>query len=200
MKDYLNQNEQDIWLIMVLAVAELENSLPMMANNLTKDEVKCLKTVKTLTRKAYNSVADRLGDKAIKKLHKYGINSNIQVLSKTQSKIISQREVNEQYEVKIDIDILFNLATGLTKHECKNCNKKCSECYLFELLQDINFIGYEVNDNCPYSFSSEVGIDKSIKNTIKVREDAKKSRHNKKFKNRYDDDKEIHEYNTRKTI
>ncbi len=198
MKDYLSQNEQDIWLVLVLAIAELEDSLPKMASNLTKDETKWLKTIVTLSRKSYNSMMDRLGPKAIKKLHKYGTSCNIQVMSKEQSKIVSEREVKEQNQITIDIDILFNLATSLTKLSCRDCKKKCGECYLHGILQDITFIGYEVNSNCPYSYNSQEGTEKALEEVVESRAKSKKNRHNKKFKNRYDDDGETYVYKAEK--
>lgn len=203
MKDYLSQNEQDVWLVLVLAIAELEDSLPMMSKNLAKDETKWLKTVITLSRKAYNNMMGRLGTKAIKKLHKYGRNCNIQVMSREQSKIVSEKEIKEQNQITIDIDILYNLATSLTKLSCRDCRKKCGECYLYGILQDITFIGYEVNPNCPYSYNSKEGTEKALEEVVESRVKTKKKRHNKKFKNRYDDNQneETYVYNTKnKTI
>lgn len=180
MKDYLSQNEKDVWLIIVLAVAELEDALPKMKSNISTEEHKNLKTSITLIRKAYNSMSDRLGDKAIKQLHKYASNSNIQVVTKSLSNAISQRESKEGQTTTVESDTLQAIGNRLVASSCEGCEKKCSKCNTFTLLEEIGLAGYCINDNCPYSF----GVEKKVS-----------KRKQKKDKNKYDDNNEIYEYN-----
>lgn len=193
MKDYLSQNEKDIWLIMVLAVAELEDSLPKMKPNLTKEEHKNLKTSITLIRKSYNSMSERLGDKAIKQLHKYASNSNIQVVTKSLSNAISQRELKEEQTTTIESSTLQALGNRLVASNCDGCKNKCNKCNTFALLEEIGLAGYCINDNCPYSF----GIEEDIKPPKKEKASKRKQR---KDKNKYDDDEEIYEYNLNRKL
>lgn len=185
MKDYLSQAEQDIWLIIVLATAELEDSLPLISKNLTTEEVKYLKTAKTLIRKSYNSMSERLGEKAIKKLYKYALNCNVEVTYKNKRNLTDKKDVKmkSDTELTLDIDTVLDMACTLTKKTCANCRKRCNECEIFEFLQEIDFAPVEINDNCPYSFNKNK-VDKH-----------KKNRHDKKFKNRYEESEDIYTYN-----
>lgn len=119
MKNYLSQSEKDIWLITVLAVAELEDALPKMKSNLTKEEHKWLKTSITLSRKAYNSMSERIGANGIKQLHKYAANSNIEVVTKSLSNVIAQRELKEQETTTIETETLRKLGTMFVASKCE---------------------------------------------------------------------------------
>lgn len=185
MKNYLSTKEKDVWLVEVLAAAEMEDSLPKMKANLTKDEAKWLKTSVTLRRKAYNSMTSRLGTNAVKQLHKYAINSNIQVVSKSLSNVMTQRELKEQEVTQIDTELLMNLAVSLLAAKCEGCKKNFNSCHIFSMLDEICMEGYCINDNCPYSF----GIEEEKKEIKKI-----SKRKQKKMKNKYDDDDEIYEY------
>ena len=183
MKTYLSQNEKDIWLITVLAVAELEDALPKMKPNLTKEEHKNLKTSITLSRKAYNSMSERIGTNGVKQLHKYAANSNIEVVTKSLSKAISQRELKEQEKTTIDTETLRRLGTMLVASKCEGCKHDYNSCKAFSILEEIGLAGYCENNNCPYSFA--------------VEEEPKQisKRKQKKDKNKYDEDNETYEYN-----
>ncbi|MDY5098709.1 MULTISPECIES: DUF5651 domain-containing protein [Clostridia] len=186
MKDYMNNAEEDVWLISVLAASVIEDAMPKMRANLLSKEARALNTSVTNIRNAYNSKTERLNANATKKLYKRAGKSCIEVLSKEQSKIISKKEDSKKSEMVVDIDILSNIASELIRLKCENCNTKCGECYTYGLLKDIDFIGYEERDNCPYSFSSH-------KEEVKAKKPSK--RRQKKDKNKYDDDGEIYEYN-----
>lgn len=185
MKNYLSQREKDIWLIVVLAVAELEDALPKMKTNLTKEEHKCLKTSITLTRKAYNSMSERIGINGVKQLHKYASNSNIEVVTKSLSNAIAQREVKEKETTIIETEILRKLGTMLVASKCEGCRDDYRKCNTFTMLDVIGLTGYCENNNCPYSFAIEE--EKKVKKISK--------RKQKKEKNKYDDTDDIYKYN-----
>ena len=186
MNNYLSQKVKNVWLVLVLAIAEAEDSIPNMSNDLTKDETKWLKTSITLVRKAYNSMSDRLGEKAVKQLHRYALNSNIQVMSREMSRAITNRELKEDEITKIETSSLIHLATNLIAAKCEECEKDFNHCPTFEILDDVGIEGYCVNKNCPYSFGEKKKEDKANKVS---------SRKQKKMKNKYDDDTEIYKYN-----
>ena len=193
MKDYFSRGEKDTWLTFVLAIAEMERALPKMKSDLLKEEKRCLSTVITLGRKAYNSVSERKGEKATKQLHRYAKNSNIQVVSKELSNVLSKKELKEAGFTQVSIDSLRKLSVGLIAEKCEDCNKSCSTCELFEILEDVGIDGYCIYDNCPYAFGD---MEPKKENKLdKVKEEKKKSkRKTRKHKNRYDEDEEIYEY------
>lgn len=187
MRDYLVKEEKDVWLTEALAAANTEDALPRMKSNLSKDEHKWLKMSVTLRQKAYDSMSKRLSEKAIRQLHKYAINCDIQVVSKEMSNIITENELKKQQLITIDFELFKNLAVSLMASKCENCTKNFSSCELFDTLDKIDLQGYCILDNCPYAFGREKTKETKIKKISKRRE--------KKLKNKYDDDGEVYEYN-----
>lgn len=183
MKNYLSQNEKDTWLITVLAAAELEDALPKMKANITKEEHKYLKTSITLNRKAYNSMSNRLGEKGIKQLHKYAINSNIQVETRSLSDAVSKRRLKEQETITIEIETLKKLGTMIVASKCEGCRLDYNKCNVFTVLDEVGLTGYCENNNCPYSFA----VEKEPKKISK--------RKQKKDKNKFDETDDVYEYN-----
>ena len=70
---------------------------------------------------------------------------------------------------------------------CKNCTTEHTECDLYGIFDDLRMDGFNLFENCPYSFKEkEDSTDKKKK---------KSRRYMKKHDNRYDDDEDVYEYN-----
>ncbi|MGL5328949.1 MAG: hypothetical protein ACRDD7_06750 [Peptostreptococcaceae bacterium] len=173
MKNYLSEVEKNLWLMNLLTTAEWEDNVDKMkGSTLTPEEVKWVKSAITYNKKAFNSMTERMGEKAIQQLIKYTKTKNIVVISKELSKI---QGANKEESISIPADLIDSLAATLVNAKCSNCKSNCGKCTTFSLLQELEMNGYEMFDNCPYS---------SEKKEVK----KKKSRKEKKVANRFDEE------------
>ena len=86
MKNYLSLAERNNWLTCMSIAMYNENILEIWKNNLTKDEVKKLKTSITMTRNALKSIMDRMPVNESTKLKKHAQNFQIKITSETGAK------------------------------------------------------------------------------------------------------------------
>lgn len=183
MKNYLSLAERNNWLACMSIAMYNENILEIWKNNLTKDEVKKLKTSITMTRNALKSIMDRMPVNESTKLKKHAQNFQIKITSETGAKVLEDKALKESEMVQFKTHKFENVMFSVMNTKCCNCKKICYECDIYNLCIDTVLPRYDLEDNCPYAFRS---VDKVKK---------KQSKRAKKKANRYDIDNEEYQYN-----
>ena len=185
MKKYLNQNEKDFWIITLLTTIHIDDTVTIN-KNLNKEEVKKLKAASTYMKNAYKSVASRIDKQSEKQILKYMSQNEIKVISKARNRI-EEKKLEEK--MLVNTSTLEKITSFVCSENCGNCKEDSSKCDIYFILDDFRMDGFNLFDNCPYSF-----IDKEKASTPpKTKEKSK--RYMKKHKNRYDEDTEDFEYN-----
>lgn len=153
MRDYLKKDERIQLLYLKKYIDNIEKVLEWQGN-LTKEEIKNLKTAKTLGLKAFNSIVDRQNTATIKTFWNSLATSYIQVVDKFSVDTYKKKlksELDASYEENEDY---FRLVELIMERNCKNCSCHGAECEIyqeFELHCVPSPIG-EIKDNCKYSY------------------------------------------------
>ena len=182
MKDYLSLRERNTWLSSMVLVMYNENLLEVWSKNLTKEENKKLKTAITMTKNALKSISDRMPINERNRIVKHSKDFEIRILSNSAAKTLQDRADKDNRTVEIERVEFEKFTNELMILKCSNCKKKCDECNTYEFFVSNLIPRFEVEKNCPYAFNTKV-------------EKTKKSRKEKKTKNRFDDPGEDYEYN-----
>lgn len=181
MKNYLSLNERNTWLSSMVLVMYNENVLKVWEKNLTKDELRKLKTSITMTKNALKSVLDRMPNNERKRIVKHSEDFDVKICSKLAGKIMQDNAHNENQKVEMDRTDFEKLTNELMVMKCANCKTNCNKCRTYELFITTLIPRFDLEDNCPFAF--------------KTIEHKKNSRKEKKTKNRYDDLEDEIEYN-----
>ena len=185
MKKYLNQYEKDTWIILLLATVHLDENVTVFSRHLNSEEVRKLKTASTFIKNAYSSMSSRLDHKSKKQMTNYIKQNDIKVLSKEHSKV---QEDKLEGKMIVNTDTVEKLTSSMCSQFCKNCTTEHTECDLYGIFDDLRMDGFNLFENCPYSFRDKE--DDTIEKKKK-----KSRRYMKKHDNRYDDDEDVYEYN-----
>ncbi|WP_195238624.1 DUF5651 domain-containing protein [Romboutsia sp. 1001285H_161024_C4] len=184
MKNYLSLNERNTWLLSMTLAIYNEDIIDTWGKNLTKEESKKLKTSITMTKNALKSMSDRMPPNERKRILKHSRDFEVRVLNQTSARVIENRADKDNETVEIDRLEFEKVINEFMKVKCANCTTNCNECSIYDFLIDTSVPRYELIENCPYAFRHKTYDD------VK-----KKTRKEKKTKNRFDDEGNDYEYN-----
>lgn len=160
MKDYFNTIERDQFLTFLKSLDHGETIEQAWGErgNLTKEELKALRMVKTWGKKFIESVLKRQNDTSLKATGRAIRSSELILDYKGQlDELLKKRcsDINKSYEENRDY---FSLIELLMHYNCKNCSRKCTECLIYPEFEKHNvpeFSGWENLKNCKYSYESK---------------------------------------------
>lgn len=186
MKNYLSMNERNTWLSNMVLVMYNENLIEAWKNNLSKEELKKLRTSMTMTKNALMSISNRMPLKERNQIVKHSKDFEVRVTNTVGVKSLQRQAEKDMETVEVDrLEFEQNL-NELIKLKCSNCKKKCDECSLYNFFDKTMMPRFETEKNCPYAFRTV--------------EHKKLSRKERKTKNRFDDEDESYEYEIQKGV
>ena len=161
MKEYLNRPERVQLLYIGKYIDILDEILKEWGKrkNLTKLEHRALKTALTWGKKAFASITNRLNDEAVKTFYKSAENAYIYINDKYSVSVFQKKiasDLNKSYEENRDY---YKLVELIFYYNCRNCNKKCTSCEIYEEFEKhcIPEPGDDDIGNCRYSYKDDRG-------------------------------------------
>lgn len=138
MKDYLNSNEREIFLL----VAKLMDGIDKMVEweqrgVISKEEKKNFKTASTLIYKSLNSILDRLNQSNKKSIANSLENSGVFLTNKYGIQQYMRKKLADENACFEENKDYFNLVEEVAFQNCNGCEKHCTECRYYELWEDL---------------------------------------------------------------
>lgn len=153
MKDYLNSDERK----QVISALHLmtESIMLLEGNALSSIEKGNLKRGFTFTKKAIESIRERLNPSAKKSLSKDAKNSRVYLDIYRATEEYSKKkksDIDAAYEENKDY---YKLVELILYYQCSNCTRKCTECEIYTEFEERcipEFSGLEHSGECRYSY------------------------------------------------
>lgn len=189
MKDYLTADELNDLLFTTYLIERNRDTAKTWGNrdNLTKEELRYLKTACTWTDKFMLSVLGRLPKKQVEKFALRTVRAMkdpVRIIDKWSYDRILGNIEKELEVIKMPRGEFDFLAESLIKVHCIDCKKSLQDCDLYDLLNDNMYPTADKQYRCPYSWSE-------YKEPKEKKEKGKLSkRKQKKLANRFDEDDE----------
>ena len=153
MKDYLNSEERK----QVISILHMLNEglFLIQGKTLTKEELANIKRGFTFTKKAIESLKERLNqtakDMLLKDIKKSKVyldiyNATEDYARKKKSDIDAAYEENRDYYKLVELMFYYN---------CRNCKRHCTECEIYKEFEEHHipeFDGVKNSGNCRYSY------------------------------------------------
>ena len=153
MKDYLNSEERKEVMTILHLISEGQYLID--GNTLTNAEKGDIRRGFSFTKKAIESLKNRLNEDAKKSLSKDARKSRVylDVCSATEEYARKKRsEIDAAYEENKDY---YRLVELILYYNCKNCKKHCTECEIYKEFEEHRipeFSGAKNTGNCRYSY------------------------------------------------
>ncbi|MDP4147531.1 MAG: DUF5651 domain-containing protein [Bacillota bacterium] len=163
-KDHLSSSERDEVILISKMIDKIDiivskpqdskyKTKKVSDKNYTKDELKNLRTAKTLMFKAIESLYLRLNDTALRTLSK---------ASKDTGVLLTNKFAINQYTKRIESDIAagyennkdyFDLVEVALDTACRDCTKCANDCSLYKYMEEhyIADLDFKIN-NCKYAY------------------------------------------------
>lgn len=160
MKDYLSKDERVQLLFLKKYMDNINRILEEwgIRNNLSKEEVKSLKSARTWGEKAFDSIKRRLNPTAEKTFWNSIKDAYIRVhdeyAMKRYSKHLSSK-LNDEYEKNRDY---YRLVELILDKNCKNCQMHCTGCEIYKEFEEHCIpepLGYD-SGKCRYAYTDEM--------------------------------------------
>jgi len=153
MKDYLNSDERKQ---VISALHLITNSILLLEGNaLSSTEKGNLKRGFTFTKKAIESIRERLNPSAQKSLAKDAKSSRVYLDIYRATEEYSKKkksDIDAAYEENKDY---YKLVELIFYYQCSNCARKCTDCDIYKEFEERcipEFSGLECFGECRYSY------------------------------------------------
>ena len=155
MKDYLNDTEERNLMIIITAMYGL---LDDFFKFVSKQGQGNFKRGRSFIINGINELINNVGEKSIEKMKKKAKYCNISMMDEERLKILSKKKVAKQKAAYEESKEYFDLVELTMDMNCKNCNKHCKDCDLYNHFSENKIIAFDENTNighCKYAYKKE---------------------------------------------
>lgn len=147
MKNYLNNDEKNKHLILIMAMTTAQDLLN--CSGPTEEEKELLQTAANAISEFNKSVFDRIGDSYKRSIINRSRDNEIDIKTK---KIYTPNRTEEDYTEYIDHEELVDIINSCSEFECVGCKREdCKNCALYRININIGTKGQaEDNNLCPF--------------------------------------------------